>query len=120
MKRFLSFNHLDILYRDLKEYPDKITYFPQKYHKMFGDEYDVYFPTSGGLAIYSIMKNVKEGQKVDIYGFSFIDNLEDNSHYYDKSCRLTKDHNIDNERQVLKQLTNLKVNLEEEKELVNV
>lgn len=117
----IHYNHLDILYRDLKQYSDKITYIHEHYHKTFLKDYDVKFPTTGALIIHTTHEINGSFDNIDIYGFSFLDATPDNNHYFDKVCRLTIDHNINLEREALKKMYNKnKINntLEGEKEYV--
>lgn len=113
----IHYNHLDILYRDLSQYQDKITYISEYYHKSFLKNYDVKFPTTGALIIYTASEINNSLNDVDIYGFSFLDRKTDNQHYFDKISRLSVDHNINLERDALRMLyKNKKQNKDKEGE----
>ncbi len=79
------------LYSDITNYPSKtisladITYKTSKFMK-------INTPTSGAILIYILIKNFKTLKNVDIYGFSFLDDLNDTSHYYDNKCGITTQH----------------------------
>lgn len=87
----LKFNHLDILYRDLKLYPSKINYIPKRYDLLTKNKLGV-IPTMGAIMLCMINDIQKNLKNVDVYGFSFLSDKKDSSHYYDDKCRIEKDH----------------------------
>ncbi len=99
----LRFNHLDVLYENLINYPDKIVCITSKYNHELSVNYDIPFPSSGALTIYSIIKDGKCSY-ADVYGFSFLEDNPSFTHYFDNVSRLDADHDMSPEMNMLKEV----------------
>ena len=93
----------DDLYQIVKKYPKKLVFFQYKYQLEMEDKYDLFFPSTGAMMIYMVLQIVPMSN-VDVYGFSFLYDSTDYSHFYDNKSRLGIDHPMTVESDVLKQI----------------
>lgn len=77
-------NHLNLLYRDLRNYPLKLVYL-SNIRKEIYDNSDILNPTTGAQIIYYLIKNKDSMKNINFFGFSFLENIDkvDFSHFYD-------------------------------------
>lgn len=86
------------------EYPQKIKHMTLDFrNNEVIEKTNVSYPTSGFMIIYLLGAYWKL-ENIDCYGFSFLDQKYDTSHYYDNLSQLSKDHNMENECQYLRKL----------------
>lgn len=88
-------NHIELLFRDLKSNPNKVCNTSSESKRSLIDFSGLLNPSSGCLILWEIYRILGSFDKVDVYGFAFIDkNINDSSHYYDDLCRFNVDHNL--------------------------
>ncbi len=89
---------IDILYRDVKSDPNKICNTDYSLKRSLMDISGLTNPSSGCIILWEIYNILGTFDKVDVYGFSFLDNNVKNfTHYYDNLCRFNLDHNVTSE-----------------------
>lgn len=105
----VQFNHLDLLYRDIKICPNKVLYL-YNIRKELVNASSILNPTTGAQVIYLLTKYRHILQKLDCFGFSFISEMipSNYDHYYDNTSTAIKIHNIDAEVDFLQKIYNPK------------
>lgn len=79
------------LYSNIKNHPEKIISLSEE---LVGTSkfMDIKIPTTGAVLTYIFIKRFNSLKNVDFYGFSFLENLDDMTHYYDNMCSIAAEH----------------------------
>ncbi|GAA6292029.1 hypothetical protein F220043C3_04630 [Enterocloster asparagiformis] len=104
--------YTETLYRYISHYHTPVVYLENRIS--FTKEIDT-FPTTGGLLLYNLYLNKDRLKGLNLYGFSFLDNLAGKNlqHYYENSVEGKKfrdsfmHHDLEKENMKLKQLFNV-------------
>lgn len=87
--------HLETMYNYLKNYEGKLIDIDSEYYKKFRTESNVLRPTSGAMVLFFLKELLGSLDKVDAYGFAFINgNENDDSHYFDNLCKISEIHDF--------------------------
>ncbi|GHU95432.1 hypothetical protein FACS1894208_08230 [Clostridia bacterium] len=102
----LLLSHLNILFRDIVTYPEKILYIDSEIKSSLRDKMGfAQIPTSGCGMLWMLYNARGSLDDIDVYGFSFLNlNYEDTGHYYDNLSKATEWHETRQEYDFLYEL----------------
>lgn len=101
----VQYNHLDLLYRDVKRAEDKIVYLRNKPQWNIFEKTRNANPTTGFFILWLLKEIRGSFQDIDIYGMSFpYENTSAHGHYYDQLSEMGSVHTMYAEESYLRKL----------------
>ncbi|GHV07473.1 hypothetical protein FACS1894217_08390 [Clostridia bacterium] len=89
----LQYTQLDVLFRDLSIYPEKVIYFDWETKTKLLAISGITVPTSGCVLLWMLYSALGGLNNVDVYGFSFLKkDYENTKHFYDDLSKMDGDH----------------------------